>query len=524
MDYKVLVTTSGIGPRLGEITKYTNKSLVRVGKKPALSYVIEAYPVDTPFVITIGYFGEHVRDFLTLTYPERNFTFVTIDTFVGDGSSLGYSMLQASEHLQCPFIFHAADTIVKDTILPPTENWIGVYKGDDASPYASLSVLGGGKLVFNEKGAINFDYIHIGLVGIFEYESYWSELQKLYDKNPNDQSLNDCKVLAKMMDKGSKFSTTLFPEWYDTGNAAALGRARTHIADHFDNLDKLEESIFLFDTFVIKFFHDEKIVAERVARAKSLEGLVPKIEGVKRNFYRYSYAKGRTYADVATPATFGYFLQWSKKNLWKEVHEVDDETFKKVCLDFYLEKTKKRVAQFHAMNNLEDEAHVINGEAVPTIATMLEMVDFNWLANAPQYQFHGDFILDNTIKTAEGFTLIDWRHNFGGLLVSGDRYYDLAKLNHNLTVNHEIVSANNFSIVVEADNVVTCDILRKNNLVECQSILFDFIASEGLDGNRVKLLTSIAWLNMSPLHHKPYDQFLYYFSKLHLWQALRNLQ
>jgi hypothetical protein len=195
-----------------------------------------------------------------------------------------------------------------------------------------------------------------------------------------------------------------------------------------------------------------------------------------------------------------------------------------VCLDFYLEKTIKRVGQFLSQNNLEDEEHIINGEQVPTIVAMLEAIDFDWLTDAPQYQFHGDFILDNTIKTTDGFTLIDWRHNFGGLLTAGDRYYDLAKLNHNLTVNHDIVSNNHFTVQLEEGNVVTCDIHRKNNLVKCQDMLFDFIAAEGLDGNRVRLLTSIAWLNMSPLHHKPYDQFLYYFSKLHLWQAIKNLQ
>ena len=43
-EYKVLITTSGIGSRLGNLTKYTNKCLVRVGKKPTLSYIIESYP------------------------------------------------------------------------------------------------------------------------------------------------------------------------------------------------------------------------------------------------------------------------------------------------------------------------------------------------------------------------------------------------------------------------------------------------------------------------------------------------
>ena len=62
MKFKVLITTSGIGSRLGEYTKYTNKTLLRVGKKPVISHIIEGYPIETPFVITIGYFGKQVKN------------------------------------------------------------------------------------------------------------------------------------------------------------------------------------------------------------------------------------------------------------------------------------------------------------------------------------------------------------------------------------------------------------------------------------------------------------------------------
>ena len=46
VGYKVLITASGLGSRLGNLTKFTNKGLVRIGKKPALSYIIESYPDD----------------------------------------------------------------------------------------------------------------------------------------------------------------------------------------------------------------------------------------------------------------------------------------------------------------------------------------------------------------------------------------------------------------------------------------------------------------------------------------------
>ena len=88
----VLITTSGTGNRLGNLTKFTNKSLVRVGEKPAISYIIESYPKDTEFVITTGYYGNHIKQYLKLAYPEKSFTFCDVDRFEGNGSSLLYSM------------------------------------------------------------------------------------------------------------------------------------------------------------------------------------------------------------------------------------------------------------------------------------------------------------------------------------------------------------------------------------------------------------------------------------------------
>ena len=58
---KVLITTSGIGSRLGNLTKFTNKALVRVGRRPAISYIIDEYPSDTEFIVTLGHYGDQVR-------------------------------------------------------------------------------------------------------------------------------------------------------------------------------------------------------------------------------------------------------------------------------------------------------------------------------------------------------------------------------------------------------------------------------------------------------------------------------
>ena len=57
MQYKVLITASGLGSRLGNLTKYSNKALIRVGDYAVLTHIIQNYPIDTQFVITLGHFG-----------------------------------------------------------------------------------------------------------------------------------------------------------------------------------------------------------------------------------------------------------------------------------------------------------------------------------------------------------------------------------------------------------------------------------------------------------------------------------
>ncbi len=205
MGYKVLVTTSGLGSRLGDITKYTNKSLVKVGNKPAISYIIEGYPKNTHFVITVGYFADHVRDFLTITYPKHTFTFIEVDKFQGPGSSLGYSMLCAKKALQEPFIFHACDTIIEERVPSPTYNWIAGVKGEGSSLYRSFNVLGDRVEKMFPKGVINPDFIHVGLVGIKDYKKFFFHLEQMYKKNPNNQELSDVAIIEEMLRSGVEF-------------------------------------------------------------------------------------------------------------------------------------------------------------------------------------------------------------------------------------------------------------------------------------------------------------------------------
>ena len=516
VEYKVLITTSGIGSRLGDLTKFTNKSLVRVGKKPAISYIVESYPKEIEMVITVGYFANQVKDFLTLTYPDRRFKFINVDKFEGEGSSLGYSMLKAKHELQCPFIFHATDTIVTEKINEPSYNWLGGALKENTSQYRTISFNPAN--IINEKGDMNSNFAYIGLAGINDYKKFWGVLEDEYERDLTNTSLSDCHAINKM--GVDKWEVIEYFNWLDIGNVSELKHAREVIHDKFELLDKVDESIFLFEDCVIKFFYDAKICKNRVDRCQELFGLTPKMISYTENFYKYEYVVGDLLSTVVNESIFNNFLQWSKDNLWIEHGKSD--TFLNNCKSFYFDKTYERLDKLFKDHKISDEPININGMMVPSVLEMLKSIDQEWLCSNLAYQFHGDFILDNIIyKGKDNFVLLDWRQDFGGDLKDGDIYYDLAKLNHNLLFNHDIVHQNLFN-VEKTNESVKCDILRSDILTNCRENYHGWIINNNLDLKKVKVLTALIWLNMSPLHDYKMGEFLYYFGRLNLYKSLKK--
>jgi hypothetical protein len=521
--FKVLITTSGIGARLGEITKFTNKSLVRIGNKPVISYIVEKYPRETNFVITLGYYGDQVRDYLELAYPDISFEFVTVDKYQGKGSSLLYSLSCAKESLQEPFIYHACDTITFSDIPFPSGNWIAGFKGLGSSTYASFSTLGKKVTEMHFRGYINSDFLHIGLVGIHDYAAFWDKADEVLAKRSDDSSIGDVDVLKELV-HSNYFQALELNSWFDMGNVDSLDNARIAINDDdFHVLDKLAESIYKVDESIIKFFHDPEILNDRVKRVSYLGDTVPKLTGVKENFYKYGYVEGELFANVANRSNFLGLIGWAEKNLWKPLDKFDPSKFKDDCTEFYVTKTNKRLEDFFAKKNVKDTEDIINQELVPKVSDMLKLIDIGKLCSDAPTGFHGDFILDNIIMVGkDDFKLIDWRQNFAGNLEAGDKYYDLAKLAHNLVVNHELIDNNHFQIDIHQDGSINLNIHRLQTLVECENVYFEYLRKTGVNVEKVLLLRSIIWLNMSPLHHHPFDLFLYYFGKYELAKIIKS--
>lgn len=511
-EHKVLITTSGLGSRLGNLTNKTNKCLVRITDKPSISHIIESYSPKTEFVITLGHHGDHVKQFLSLTYPNHNFTFVKIDKYQGKGSSLGYSILQCKDVIDKPFIFHASDTLLTNTKLPPlNHNWVVGSSKDNSSQFRTINVKGDEVISINDKGEIKYDSVYVGVSGIKDYKMFFNIIEKLV--NYSNEELSDVHAISSMLTK-TKFKHFFVPpnNWFDVGNVNELNRTRKSFKSSIKVLEKTNESIFIFDEFVVKFFANSKTNKNRVLRGNSLYPLTPKIIGSTKNFYKYKKVEGNLFSNSVRASNFKKLLNWSQENLWAKFK---NGTIQDKCKTFYLDKTFDRINNY--LNGGQDAETTINGETIPSVYELINQLDHEWLTDGIPVQFHGDFILDNIIETKNGFSLIDWRQDFGGDTLTGDIYYDLAKLNHNLTVNHDIVDKELFN--KDKDN---CYILTNSILNECKKIFKKFCQENNYDYKKIEILSSLIWINMSPLHEYPFNDFLFNFGKYNLYKNIAN--
>lgn len=516
----VLITTSGVGSRLGNLSQYTNKSLIVVGSKPVIAQIIDKYPPDTNFVITLGHYGNHVKEFLTLCYPEILFRFIEINPFDGPGSSLGYSIWCARDYLQEPFIYHASDTLVLNSEIPQVyTNWVAGFKGIDATNYASFDTQGELVETFHSKGMTEFDYIHIGLIGIHSYKDFWRKLEKLVNEQSNNKELNDVAVISEMMKDNVKFNLKVFTDWIDIGNANSLVLAKKKLGSPLSVLEKPQESVSFLNNSVVKFFSDSQVVANRIKRTAFLEGTIPKLKKTGTNFYTYEFHEGQLMSDSMNPESIATLLNWAQINLWSKAPTNIIENFESIAEDFYSTKSIFRINTFIETRSIKDEQNLINNMLIPSAKSLVMTAKPYLINNLKIGRFHGDFILDNILTSNSGFKLIDWREDFGGNFEFGDIYYDIAKLNHSLHINHGLVQKGDFFISADHSEI-KCGILRKDVHVEMERNLQKFTDSEGLNWKKIEILTALIWLNMAPLHHHPFDKFLYYYGRYHLQRAL----
>jgi len=522
MKYKVVIPTAGLGSRLKSLSKHINKALVTIENKPCISYIIEKFPLDVEFVIPLGYKKETVRDYLTIAHPDRKFTFVEVFPFEGEGSGLGLSILSCKDYLQCPFIFCSNDTIVSDEIPAPDYNWMGYADIDDTEQYRSIRFERNSNISeICSKGATGNVKPYIGLAGIYDYELFWNSMET--GKSDGSIEIGESFGLKSILIKNVlpiKFN------WFDTGNLQSLLKCRMAFKkeDSPNILEKEEEAIWFVDHKVIKFSIDNEFIHNRVKRSKFLGSYIPEVLSESDNMYSYAKVEGEIFSKNPTSESFNFFLEWMK-GFWdkKQLNELQKNEFKSICMNFYKDKTYKRVKQYFNRFEQIDSEEIINGKVIPKVSVLLDKVDWEYVSDGLPVRFHGDLHFENILINESGntpFTLLDWRQDFGGIIEYGDIYYDFAKLLHGLIISHELINQNLFTVNHKL-NRIDYDFLRKQSLIDCQNVLADYVKVNNFDLHKVELLTSLIFLNIAPLHHYPYTSLLFYLGKSMLFENLK---
>jgi NDP-sugar pyrophosphorylase family protein len=522
MSYRVCIPTAGTGSRLGPLTQYLNKSLVSVANRPILSHQIEQFPQEVEFVIALGHKGHLVREFLTLAYPERVFHFAEVSPFEGSGSGLGLSLLACKEFLQTPFVFISCDTLVTEAIPAPASSWMAYAQTTELAPYRCLAVANGKVQAILEKGEgtqLNRQ-AYIGLAGIYDHGTFWKAMTTGGLQAIHTGEAHGLRALLPSEIDAHSFT------WFDTGNPAALESARKQYAlsnaPHI--LEKANESIWFIGSDVIKFSDDVKFIENRVGRAESLKGYIPNITDSSAHMYRYELAAGEVLSSAITLPILEKLLTHSKE-FWKpaQLSPHDHADFKQQCMTFYKNKTFERVALFYKNFGMQDNCLPINGVAMPSTQSLLESLDWDWLADGLPVRFHGDFHFENILwnQQTETFTFLDWRQDFAGDMSRGDIYYDFAKLMHGLIVSHGLIDQDLYQ-VSWSHEAINYDLHRKQSLVLCEAAFAQWLLQHGYDVKKVWVLTALIYLNIAALHHHPYSLLLYALGKDLLYKQRMN--
>jgi NDP-sugar pyrophosphorylase family protein/mannose-6-phosphate isomerase-like protein (cupin superfamily) len=512
----VLILAAGLGSRLGNLTKNINKAMLPINNKAIISYIIDKFPKEYEFIICLGYKGEKLKQYCQLAHPEHNFTFVNVDKYEGQGSGPGYSSLQCKQHLQRPFYFVVADCII-DSKMPHLDgNWLGVYPTAYPEKYSTTNLDKDDNILnFAYKNTEGYDNAFIGLASIWDYNVFWNELET---NMKNGEIVSAFENISKYPGFKAKHL-----KWLDTGNLDDLNRTKEYLNDNPLSLYKVTDEItYKVDKF-IKFNPNEITNKNKSERAKVLKNLIPSKFTSTDNFISYNWEPGNTLYNYDSYPLYIEFLDKLKLNISKStIYSENKEIFDK----FYKIKTKDRVESFLSRfgNEYLNQKYTINGKKYESMDSILSQLNTDIFYDNPMYTlFHGDLQFDNILwnDTLDKFTYIDWRESFGGSTKGGDIYYDLAKLYGGTIIPYDMMKEDNFITLIEGSTIVNYSYNISKNLYKFKEYYEEWIVNEGYDLNKIKLITAIIFLNMSPLHDEKFGKMLW-FKSIELFSELNK--
>jgi len=506
LSYKVCILAAGVGSRVAS-SNLIHKALLPLNEEATISKIIQKFPKTIKFVVAVGYNKNQLKDYLLFAHPDRKFTFVEIDKFSGPGSGPGYSLLKCKNKLLSPFIFTTVDTIVLENIPKKlNKDWVGVAPVKNTLNYCTFKVSNNLVTSIEDKTVNNNKLAFIGIAGIKNYKLFFKSLEE-----NNIFSSGEIQVSSGLKGLLATNLNIEFFTWYDTGNDENYKITKEVFEEKSYDFSKPNEILYLINKKIIKFNTELLRVKNLSKRALFLKKVIPKNFHSTDNFISYDFYPGKVYYDCISDKLNFDLFNFLNKNLWDKKKKIPDNIFSKLCLKFYKEKTLERISIFRKKYKIIDDDYYINGINVNKLSFYLDKIDWDILSKGVQSNIHGDLQFDNIIynHAKNEFKLIDWRSDFSGNTEVGDLYYDLAKLYSGCILQYNEIKKNKFNFEM-IDKNVSFDFSINYSLTRTHTFLIKFLIENKYDINKIKILSSLIFLNMAPLHSQPFSHLLYF--------------
>lgn len=505
-DTKVVIACAGLGSRMAILNSTLHKGLLPYKNAPLIWHLISKIPEDLGIIILLGHKSQQIKDFVSITFPNRNIEYIEIVDYTSPNSGTAVSLIQARNKISKSFWYFPCDAYVEDEIFNLLTNSLSsdtIFVSEESSVLYPDDYT----VILEDQGQV-IDYQYKGNTTQLENRKIFTGF--MFIRNGIDflETLEKKKYTEFVHAFHQNLKVSPLESWRDMGSPDEYKRHLNSESNY--DFSKPNEITYVLPSLVVKYFSDKKEALEKPKKPSLFPEVYPKNNGALGHFAYYEKVKGETLYRSVDVSKFRELLVWLKQELWEPV----DENIERECREFYEVKTKARINA--VSSNLPydwNQSYSLNRSTLVNPKETLSNLEFDsLLSNIKAVGIHGDLQFDNIIYLENGgFKLIDWRTSFGSNYVNGDIYYDLAKLLGGIEMDYSKIKKGDFTFHI-TESEVRYEFPPAKNHEMLRSELESFCRAEGYNWEKVCYLTGIIYINMCPLHTRPFRDLLFFHS------------
>jgi hypothetical protein len=490
--------------------------LVPIAGKVVAERIIDQYPPDTEFFIAIHDRSDLVDEHFAF-FPNSKVHLVDVGKTISIADTIERVFAAHPELLEGPFVLNFADTIVED--MPADlvgHDFMLVAKTIESERWTLVRERDGRIVELADKKFLIDTSAWWTLLGVWGFRDAGRFIEVLRSRKPAENRDAFYEAVTEYFNGLSKPAGFVErSEFIDCGHADNYYSARRRLinARFFNELKFNEQSGTIRKTSQNR----EKLVDEirwLQSIPKELRCYTPAIFDYSKDpldpFLEMEFYSYPSLDEAYVSARFD-FDSWVKlfDRIFSVIESASKYSVSQGDLDqdlreMYIDKTLARLGAYpddQFDGPVKVEGREIGG--LDSVRTNLEAaLDGAGALVSPSFQvIHGDLCLGNILYDAKHglIKLIDARGRFGRFDIYGDVHYDLAKLSHSILGMYDFIMSGRFR-VEEGEFGYRLEFKSSSYHAVVGEIFANLLIQRGYDVRRVRLIESLLFLSMVPLH------------------------